>query len=486
MASLNLNITGASSPYVISVKKTGDVTERFQSFVSGVVTFVSDYGDNEYTITVNKSGCTSDSEVFTLNCATPTPIPVPVVVPTPIPTSPTPVPISCTLSISSVNVVCVGDSNGTITVNANNPSGYTLQYQLDSVYSWQSSNVFTGIANGSTYTVRVRNASNTSCEAVQTNVTVSCSVPTPIPNPVPITPTPLPLPVPNPVPIPVTPTPTPVSPTPVPVVPTPITPTPVVTCDCRLGVIDTDLAFNYIDCLGNPVSGSLQEGVTICFDFNQGFANVTDLGSNPSCTCGELPTPLPVPSPVPIPTPVPVTPPTPVVPCDCHLGGIANMAVYEYTDCNGNFFSGTATEGGIVTCFDINQPSVNVTDNGTNVACSCGELPTPIPTPVPVPVPVTPTPTPIPVAPTPVPVAPDCNTIRFTINTADLTASDDGVVHYEYEACEGSGITTGSYSSPGNNDVCGLVGGFINLYILVSGVETTPSMSSYSILGVCV
>jgi len=68
MGSLSLNITGGSSPYTVSVKKVGDTTERFQSFTSGVVTFVTDLGSNEYTITVTKSGCSSASETFSLTC----------------------------------------------------------------------------------------------------------------------------------------------------------------------------------------------------------------------------------------------------------------------------------------------------------------------------------------------------------------------------------------------------------------------------------
>lgn len=109
MGSLALSITGGSSPYTISVKKTGDNTERFQSFTSGIVSFVSTSGNNEYTITVNKSGCIQAVEVFMLNCVAPTPIPIPIPVniPTPVET-PTPTGIvvpECSVLINNNNIV---------------------------------------------------------------------------------------------------------------------------------------------------------------------------------------------------------------------------------------------------------------------------------------------------------------------------------------------------------------------------------------------
>ena len=84
MASFNLNITGGSSPYTISVKAQGDNTERFMSYSGGIVTFMYASGIHNYDIVVSKVGCTSATQSFTLNCDVPTPTPIPVPSCTPI------------------------------------------------------------------------------------------------------------------------------------------------------------------------------------------------------------------------------------------------------------------------------------------------------------------------------------------------------------------------------------------------------------------
>lgn len=399
MATLNLNITGGSSPYTISVKKTGDATERFQSFTSGVVTFTSATGNNEYTITVSKSSCTQAAEIFMLNCVAPTPLPVPTntpysfilnssnglnsssacseyasnvrttyyapysngntihngtslyydsgltssilegfysdgtnywyfqfgstidtgthcsiptPTPVPIPTSPTPVPISCTISIVSVTITCISDNNATVVANMSNPDSYTLEYKIDGFSSWQSGNSFTGVTNGSGYTIRARNASNISCEVSQP-LTVSCETPTPIPT--------------SPVPTPVTPTPVPVSPTPIPVAPTPLPiPIPVPTSSgCTSYDISGGTAgsvWQFIYCGSTEVTTlSLGAGISntnICVENSYGMNRTSGnglTGNNGACTESPVPTPIPLPTPTPIPLPVPVPIPVPVSSC---------------------------------------------------------------------------------------------------------------------------------------------------------------------------
>jgi len=175
------NPNGYSLQYQIDGYITWQSSNVFNNITNGT----------NYTIRVRNSNNTSCEAITTasVNCTAPSPT--------------TPTPVSCNLGISNVNVTCQGANNGTITVTANNPNNYTLQYQLDNLVTWQSSNTFSGITNGTTYTVRVRNANNTSCEASSTNVVVDCqSVPTPV------TPTPSPV---SPVPSPISPTPTPVS-----------------------------------------------------------------------------------------------------------------------------------------------------------------------------------------------------------------------------------------------------------------------------------
>ena len=73
MASFNLNVTGSSNlSLTISVKKTGDNTERFISYNSntGLVNFTADTTAlTNYTLTVNKVGCTGASTTFNLDCS---------------------------------------------------------------------------------------------------------------------------------------------------------------------------------------------------------------------------------------------------------------------------------------------------------------------------------------------------------------------------------------------------------------------------------
>jgi len=208
--SCNLSISSvdvtcvSSNNGTVTVNVNNPNSYSLQYQIDGYITWQSSNVFNNitngtnYTVRVRNSNNTSCEAITTasVNCTAPSPT--------------TPTPVSCNLGISNVNVTCQGANNGIITVTANNPNNYTLQYQLDNLVTWQSSNTFSGITNGTTYTVRVRNANNTSCEASSTNVVVDCqSVPTPV------TPTPSPV---SPVPSPISPTPTPISPTPTPVV----------------------------------------------------------------------------------------------------------------------------------------------------------------------------------------------------------------------------------------------------------------------------
>lgn len=322
MATLNLNITGGSSPYTISVKKTGDNTERFQSFTSGVVTFTSASGNNEYTITVSKLGCTQAAEVFMLNCTVPTPIPLPVLVPVP----------TCVLSITAVNTSCISNNNSTVTVTVNNPNNYILQYRITGVTSWQSSNVFTGVANG-TYEIGVRNVNDTGCDAYYPNLILNCSLPVPVEIPT--------------VPTPVSPTPIPVAPTPVPTTPTPVPVSSGCTSyDISGGTAGSVWQFKY--CGSTEVTTlSLGAGISnsnICVENSYGMNRTSGdgiSGNNGTCTESPIPTPLPVPIPIPIPVPVPVSPtPVPVPVSSCVNLTITNNEavpnIVTFTLCGGS------------------------------------------------------------------------------------------------------------------------------------------------------
>ena len=73
MASFNLNVSGGNNlSLTISVKKTGENTERFISYNSntGQVLFTANTDAlTNYTVTVNKQGCTGASTTFNLDCS---------------------------------------------------------------------------------------------------------------------------------------------------------------------------------------------------------------------------------------------------------------------------------------------------------------------------------------------------------------------------------------------------------------------------------
>ncbi len=79
--------------------------------------------------------------------------------------------VNATPSISSVTTACTGLLYD-ITVNATTASG-TLEYSLDGG-AYQPSNIFTGLASGSTHSVTVRTV-GTTCTATQTGITRDCS-----------------------------------------------------------------------------------------------------------------------------------------------------------------------------------------------------------------------------------------------------------------------------------------------------------------------
>lgn len=77
MASVNLAINGGTPPYVISVQKTGDTTERFLSYVGSTLSFNASTEDQtvNYLVKVSDSrGCETTSG-FSINCAVSIPDP---------------------------------------------------------------------------------------------------------------------------------------------------------------------------------------------------------------------------------------------------------------------------------------------------------------------------------------------------------------------------------------------------------------------------
>ncbi|HNI44622.1 MAG TPA: hypothetical protein PK230_07990, partial [Chitinophagales bacterium] len=74
--------------------------------------------------------------------------------------------------ISSTPTTCNGGMYS-LTVNADVNTG-TLEYALDGSSTYQSSNVFSGLANGSTHSVTVR-VVGTTCTVAQNNITATCA-----------------------------------------------------------------------------------------------------------------------------------------------------------------------------------------------------------------------------------------------------------------------------------------------------------------------
>ncbi|MBL7787577.1 MAG: hypothetical protein JNM36_16850 [Chitinophagales bacterium] len=77
-----------------------------------------------------------------------------------------------TPTISSTPTTCNGGMYS-LTVNADVNTG-TLEYALDGSSTYQSSNVFSGLANGSTHSVTVR-VVGTTCTVAQNNITATCA-----------------------------------------------------------------------------------------------------------------------------------------------------------------------------------------------------------------------------------------------------------------------------------------------------------------------
>ena len=138
----------ASGTWTITTSPGGTTTTG-----TGTSTTISGLVANTYTFTVtNATGCTSAAS-----------------------TSATIDPQPATPSITSTPTTCTG-STYTITVNATVSSG-TLEYSIDGG-AYQTSNSFTGLANGSTHSVTVRTV-GTTCTATATGITATCACPAP-------------------------------------------------------------------------------------------------------------------------------------------------------------------------------------------------------------------------------------------------------------------------------------------------------------------
>lgn len=135
-----------------------------------------------------------------------------------------------------------GSGNYSYSFDNNDSTGYFPYTALTSI----------PLTNNTTYTIHIRD--NSTLNKIVYSVVTDCGgLPTPTPVPVPI------------------PTPSPV-------------PTPV-SCNCRQGVIDTNAAYNYTNCIGVLQTGTDSQGVNVCYDADESKTNVTDLGLSAGCNC---------------------------------------------------------------------------------------------------------------------------------------------------------------------------------------------------------
>ncbi len=74
----------------------------------------------------------------------------------------------------SIGYACSGSTytSASVTINAAGGASGVYEYSMD-FGAWQSSNVFTGLANASNHTFQVRDANNTSCLSATQNFTIT-------------------------------------------------------------------------------------------------------------------------------------------------------------------------------------------------------------------------------------------------------------------------------------------------------------------------
>jgi len=122
MASVDINIVGATAPFTFSVKDEFQI-ERFLSYSGGKIYFsdIQDNNDHTYTVTVVKGACTIVNQIILYNCGSSTP---------------TPTELSQCIAplISLVSIV-----NSTVTIGINTPTSnctsYQIQYSTDINFS---------------------------------------------------------------------------------------------------------------------------------------------------------------------------------------------------------------------------------------------------------------------------------------------------------------------------------------------------------------
>ncbi|WP_339834802.1 T9SS type B sorting domain-containing protein, partial [uncultured Flavobacterium sp.] len=136
-AIITVNVNGGTTPYQYQVNFNGGAFGALNPIVGSSFTYSTAIAGTYQFLITDATGCTYSTSIITIN-----PITTP----------------DITSITQTQQNLCNGDTNGAIQVNINNTLGTSpFQYSIDGGITYQSSNIFNGLAAG-TYTVIVRDS----------------------------------------------------------------------------------------------------------------------------------------------------------------------------------------------------------------------------------------------------------------------------------------------------------------------------------------
>mgnify|MGYP001014760749 CR=1 FL=1 len=161
MASVNLNISGGSGPYTIVIRENSESSgNRYISGTSpATFTAIPDNANHTYKVSVDNGTCTGGTTTFG-------PLKCPCVEPIYTATA------DCSnVSAPKLNVTSITNPNGgNLVVSIYNGASLVTSETVAS-----GSNKSYSVTNGNTYTVKVKDATYSTCQTVDVDVVVNCS-----------------------------------------------------------------------------------------------------------------------------------------------------------------------------------------------------------------------------------------------------------------------------------------------------------------------
>lgn len=175
MASVDINIVGATPPFNFSVKDESQV-ERFLSYNNGKIYFsdIQDSTNHTYTVTVSKGNCVINNELLLYNCGSSTPTPIS--------------PESCIAPI--ISLVSVNNNTVTIGINtaSSNCSSYQFQYSnfidfttFNSINTTCNTQQYIDVPTVGTWYFRILKTCNNQSSIYSNIITAQINQSTPIP-----------------------------------------------------------------------------------------------------------------------------------------------------------------------------------------------------------------------------------------------------------------------------------------------------------------